>query len=240
MHLNVGRQEIIHDDDTDVLLVALVHVHPKELWEQCMRILVQVHVVAGQELLQELGLLVLDSLQDEFVVVRQVEDGAGRSGIAQLNHGLAAYRHQKVVTLDTEQLQEVAESQRGVRAERVLAKRVRGRLVRPIFREVGRLHCHKVLHQQVALVVLVEGSYSVTNSQLDRPHQLVSRYFFVRHFACLVDPPVANFAVLVVHLLVGCHRVARSLQSHATGGLLGSALSRVCKDKQHGQCGASS
>ena len=31
MHLNIGRQEIVHDDDADVLLVALVHVHAKEL-----------------------------------------------------------------------------------------------------------------------------------------------------------------------------------------------------------------
>lgn len=31
MHLDIGRQEIVHDTDSDVLLVALVHVHAEEL-----------------------------------------------------------------------------------------------------------------------------------------------------------------------------------------------------------------
>lgn len=69
-----------------------------------MWILVEVHVVAGQELLQELGLLVLHSLQDEFVVVRQVEDGPGGARIAQFSHGLAAQRHEKVVPLDAKEV----------------------------------------------------------------------------------------------------------------------------------------
>ena len=46
-----------------------------------IRHLLQVHVVARQQLLQELRLLELDRLQDEFVVVGQVEDGAARTGI---------------------------------------------------------------------------------------------------------------------------------------------------------------
>ncbi len=43
--------------------------------------LLEVHVVAGKQLLQELGLLQHHRLQDELVIVCQVEDGAAGTGI---------------------------------------------------------------------------------------------------------------------------------------------------------------
>ena len=91
MHLDVGGQQVVHDGEPDVLLVALVDVHAEELGQQRVRVLVQVHVVAGQQLLQELGLLVLHRLQDELVVVCQVEDAPRRPRVAQFPHLVVAY-----------------------------------------------------------------------------------------------------------------------------------------------------
>ena len=93
MHFNIGGEEIVHDCESDVLLVALVAIHPEELGQEGVRVLVQVHVVPGQELLQELGLFVLDGLQDKLVVVSKVEDTARGTGIAEFAHWLIAYRH---------------------------------------------------------------------------------------------------------------------------------------------------
>lgn len=48
------------------------------------------HVITRQQLLQELGLLVLHRLDDELVVAGEVEPGAAGSGVGQLNQGLVA------------------------------------------------------------------------------------------------------------------------------------------------------
>ena len=74
MHFNTRGQQVVHDDQSDVLLVALVAEHPEELGQSCARILLEVHVVAGQQLLEELRLLHADRLQDELVVIRQVKN----------------------------------------------------------------------------------------------------------------------------------------------------------------------
>jgi hypothetical protein len=55
-----------------------------QIWARSLQYLLKVHVVAGEELLQELRLLQHDRLQDELVIVGQVEDGAARTGIRQL------------------------------------------------------------------------------------------------------------------------------------------------------------
>ena len=74
MHFNTRGQQVVHDDQSDVLLVALVAEHPEELGQSCARVLLEVHVVAGQQLLEELRLLHADRLQDELVVIRQVKN----------------------------------------------------------------------------------------------------------------------------------------------------------------------
>ena len=74
MHFNTRREEVVHDDQPDVLLVALVAEHPEELGESCAWILLEVHVVTREELLEELRLLHADCLQDELVVIRQVKN----------------------------------------------------------------------------------------------------------------------------------------------------------------------
>ena len=45
------------------------------------------HIIAGQQLLQEVSLLVLDSLDDELVVGRNVEHAARSAGVGQLPAG---------------------------------------------------------------------------------------------------------------------------------------------------------
>ena len=50
------------------------------------------HVVSGQQLLQELGLLVHDGLDDELVVFGQVKHRAAGPRVGQLDQGLVAQR----------------------------------------------------------------------------------------------------------------------------------------------------
>ena len=90
MHFDGGRKQIIHNNETNVFLVALVAKHPEELWQKCMRVLVQVHVVSGQKLLQKLRFLALHRLDDELVIVRQEEEASGSTRICQLSQGFKA------------------------------------------------------------------------------------------------------------------------------------------------------
>lgn len=50
------------------------------------------HVVARQQLLQELRLLVHDSLDDELVIAGDIEDGATGTGVGELDEWLVAQR----------------------------------------------------------------------------------------------------------------------------------------------------
>ena len=50
------------------------------------------HVVAGQQLLQELCLLVHHGLDDELVIAGDVEEGAAGAGVGELNQWLIAQR----------------------------------------------------------------------------------------------------------------------------------------------------
>lgn len=50
------------------------------------------HVVAGQQLLQELRLLVHHGLDDELVIAGDVEEGAAGAGVGELDQGLVAQR----------------------------------------------------------------------------------------------------------------------------------------------------
>ena len=74
MHLYGSGQKIVHDDQPNVLLVALIAEHAEEFGESRAGILLQVHVVTGQEFLQELRLLHAHCLQDELIVLGQVEN----------------------------------------------------------------------------------------------------------------------------------------------------------------------
>jgi len=41
MHLDFGGEKVVHDGESDVLLVALVAIHPEKFWQQRPRILKQ-------------------------------------------------------------------------------------------------------------------------------------------------------------------------------------------------------
>ena len=51
VHAQLARQDVVHDNDADVLGVAAVAVQPEELGEQRSRVLVEIHVITGQEFL---------------------------------------------------------------------------------------------------------------------------------------------------------------------------------------------
>ena len=74
MHSNTRGKQIVHDDQSDVLLVALIAEHGEELGQSGAGVLLQVHVIAGHQLLQELRLLHAHRLQDELIVLGQVEN----------------------------------------------------------------------------------------------------------------------------------------------------------------------
>ena len=68
MHLNIGRQEIVHYSDSNVFLIALIRVHPEKLRQQSVWILVQIHIVTGQEFLQKLGFFMLKKKKFEVKI----------------------------------------------------------------------------------------------------------------------------------------------------------------------------
>jgi hypothetical protein len=41
MHLDFRGEKVVHDGESDVLLVALVAIHPEKFWQQRSRILKQ-------------------------------------------------------------------------------------------------------------------------------------------------------------------------------------------------------
>ena len=49
MHLDVGRQQVVHHGESDVLLVVHVHVHSEKLGQQRVRILNEGDYVSERE-----------------------------------------------------------------------------------------------------------------------------------------------------------------------------------------------
>ena len=49
MHLDIGRQQVVHHGESDVLLVVHVHVHSEELGQQRVRILNEGDYVSERE-----------------------------------------------------------------------------------------------------------------------------------------------------------------------------------------------
>lgn len=68
----------------------LVAIETIELWQECASVLHEVHVVLGQEFLQEVRLLVLHCLDDELVVGGDVEDRATGTGVREFSQLLGA------------------------------------------------------------------------------------------------------------------------------------------------------
>ena len=135
MHSNTRGKQIVHDDQSDVLLVALIAEHGEELGQGGAGVLLQVHVVAGQQLLQELGLLHADGLQDELIVIGQVKYGPRGSWVGQLSHGFIADRHHEVIRRNTEEVSKVSESHRSVGSEIIFCLRQLVALLVKLFKQ---------------------------------------------------------------------------------------------------------
>lgn len=116
MHGDYPGKKIVHHYNADVLAACLDAVQSVELGQQGPLVLVYVlegrkafinklgsiqvsilsfhtyHEVSRQKLLKKLSLFVLNGLDDELVVARNIEDGAACSGVRQLDQRLIAQR----------------------------------------------------------------------------------------------------------------------------------------------------
>ena len=90
MHFYTRREKIVHDYQSDVLLITLITEHSEEFWQRCIFVLLKIHVVTRHELLQELSLFHTDSLQDKLIVLGQIKNGSGRPRVGQLSHWFTA------------------------------------------------------------------------------------------------------------------------------------------------------
>ena len=81
MQLDKRRQQIVHRYQPHIFAVALIAVEAEELWQERSGVLVKVHVVTRQKLLQEFAFFMLHCLDDELIVIGQIEDGSRGAGI---------------------------------------------------------------------------------------------------------------------------------------------------------------
>lgn len=117
VHLYGGWKEVVHDHEPNVLTSALIAVETVELRQESSWVLVQIHEIPRQQFLQKLGLLLLHSLNDELIIVRDVEDATRRSGVRRLFQGLVAEGEHEVLRRNVENVSEISESQWGVSFE---------------------------------------------------------------------------------------------------------------------------
>ena len=93
MHFNIWWKKVVHHYEPDVLLVALVAEHSKKLRQGGARILLQVHVVTGQQLLEEFSFFQTDSFQDELIIIRQIKYRSRCPWVSQLSQGFITNRN---------------------------------------------------------------------------------------------------------------------------------------------------
>lgn len=110
--LDPRREQVVHDDQPDVLGVAVVAVEAEELGQQGARVLHDVHVVGGQQLLQKFRLLVGDRFDDEVVVVGHVEYGPAGARVREFAQRRVAEGEHEVFRLDSEDISKVPGCQR--------------------------------------------------------------------------------------------------------------------------------
>lgn len=191
MHAHGAGQQVVHHHDPDVLAPGLHAVQPVELGQQGAGVLVQVHVVSRQELLQELGLLVLHGFDDELVVAGHVEERAAGARVGELDQGLAAQGIQVVVGADPEELPEVAEGHGRVGLEAEIVVVVGGGEVAALAGEEDALDDVEVLHEHVPLGLGAEAAHGVSDAQLDGALQRRRRGLFVGGFPRGIHSSVA-------------------------------------------------
>ena len=106
------RHEVVHHDEADVAPHARLDSDEAEEagYERVLAALHHVLVVVGQDLPQELGLLLRDRLDDELAILRQVKHRAALAGRAELSQRvLAADGDHVLLRVHAEVLAQVAE-----------------------------------------------------------------------------------------------------------------------------------
>ena len=106
-----------------------------------------------------------------------------RTWIAQFPHWLTTQRDQKIISLDTKKIEEIAESQRSISSKCEFTVGMSRCLTRAVFGKMRGFHRHEILHEQITFIALAQVANGMTYAQLNGAHQLVSGHFFVRDFA---------------------------------------------------------
>ena len=191
------RHEVVHHDEADVAPHARLDSDEAEEagYERVLAALHHVLVVVGQDLPQELGLLLRDRLDDELAVLGQVEDRAALAGRAELSQRvLAADGDHVLLRVHAEVLAQVAEGERRVVLEPKVLRRVawseRGALRRELLLEGGL----EVLLGELAVAVRRDPPDAVRNAQLDVQHHVPRGVALVDGLA-LLDFAVAHLVL---------------------------------------------
>ena len=71
---DIGRNQVVHDHETNVLVRTLIAVQAEELRQQGKRVLGQVHVIAGQQAEQEASFFLGYCFDDVGIIGGDVED----------------------------------------------------------------------------------------------------------------------------------------------------------------------
>lgn len=99
VNVAVRREEVVHDDEVDFPAVCHLHtMQPVELRDQGIGVLLDMAIVLGQNLSEELVFGMVDSLDDILVVARKIEEAATLAGRAQFRQNILAGQGHQVVS----------------------------------------------------------------------------------------------------------------------------------------------
>lgn len=94
----MGREEVVHDDEVDLVSVRELNaVQSIKSAEQRMRVRLDMVIVQGEDSPEELVLVVMDRLDDEAVISREVEERSRFAGRAQLGEDVLRRQTDEVV-----------------------------------------------------------------------------------------------------------------------------------------------
>lgn len=117
VNIAMGWEEVVHDDEVDLAPVReLDTVQAVESAEQCMRVCLDMVIVQREDRPEEFVLVVVDRLDDETIVSREVEEGPRLAGRAQLREDVLGRQADEVVCRVEEEkvLPEIPENPRRV------------------------------------------------------------------------------------------------------------------------------
>lgn len=98
VNVSVRRHEVVHDDKVNLSTMRqLDSVEPIEPADESVRVGFDVLMVLFEDFAQKLVLAAMDGLDDEAVVAREVEEGAGLAGRAELGQDVFGGERDKII-----------------------------------------------------------------------------------------------------------------------------------------------